>query len=80
VDPRVELNRYAAVDNVGVAVVENAAKEMFDPSAMTLSPFDRSTFELLVRAAGVESRSAFMCRTSLLCGAARLLGFNRFSK
>ena len=51
VDPRLEIDWYAAVDNLGVAGLEKAAKEFFDVAERTFSPFDRGTFEPLLRSA-----------------------------
>lgn len=51
VDPRIELDWYASVDNPGVAELEKAGKEFFRSTSKTLSPFDRGTFEPLLRTA-----------------------------
>ena len=51
VNPRVELDWYATQDNPGVADLEKAAKIFFDGLPQTLSPFDRGTFEPLLRSA-----------------------------
>ena len=51
VNPRVELDWYATQDNPGVADLEKAAKSFFDGLPQTLSPFDRGTFEPLLRSA-----------------------------
>lgn len=51
VDARLEVDWYASVDNPGVANVECAAKEFFGKATKTFSPFDRGTFEPLLRAA-----------------------------
>ena len=51
VDARVEVDWYASVDNPGVADLEKAAKEFFREASATFSPFDRGTFEPLLRAA-----------------------------
>lgn len=51
VNPQVELNWYAAQDNPGVADLEKTAKIFFDGQPQTLSPFDRGTFEPLLRSA-----------------------------
>ena len=49
--PRLELDWYASVDNEGVAAVEKAGKEFFQKATQTLSPFDRGSFEPLLRSA-----------------------------
>lgn len=51
VQPRLELDWYASADNQGVAAVEKAGKEFFQRAAQTLSPFDRGSFEPLLRSA-----------------------------
>lgn len=51
VDARIEVDWYASVDNLGVAELEKAAKEFFGESTTTFSPFDRGTFEPLLRTA-----------------------------
>lgn len=51
VDARIEVDWYASVDNPGVADLEKAAKEFFGKATTTFSPFDRGTFEPLLRAA-----------------------------
>ena len=54
-DARLELDWYASVDNPGVAGLEKAAKEFFGQEngqeKKTFSPFDRGTFEPLLRSA-----------------------------
>ena len=51
VDARIEVDWYASVDNRGVADLEKAAKEFFAKATATFSPFDRGTFEPLLRTA-----------------------------
>ncbi len=51
VDARIEVDWYASVDNLGVAGFEKAAKEFFEKAPTTFSPFDRGTFEPLLRTA-----------------------------
>ncbi|MDP3937476.1 MAG: AAA domain-containing protein, partial [Deltaproteobacteria bacterium] len=51
VDARIEVDWYASVDNPGVADLEKAAKEFFGKATTTYSPFDRGTFEPLLRTA-----------------------------
>jgi len=48
---RIELDWYASVDNPGVAAVDQAGKEFFERATQTLSPFDRGSFEPLLRTA-----------------------------
>jgi len=50
-DARLEIDWYASVGNPGVADVEKAAKEFFGKATTTFSPFDRATFEPLLRTA-----------------------------
>lgn len=50
-DARPELDWYSSVDNVGVQEVEKAAKEFFGKATTTFSPFDRGTFEVLLKSA-----------------------------
>ena len=45
VDPRLELEFYASVDNPGVVHAERRAKEFFTKATTTLSPFDPGTYE-----------------------------------
>ena len=54
VDARIEVDWYASVDNPGVADLEKAAKEFFGKAATTFSPFDRGTFEPLLRTAATN--------------------------
>lgn len=51
VNARLEIDWYASVDNPGVANLEKAAKEFFGKATTTFSPFDRGTFEPLLRTA-----------------------------
>ena len=51
VDPRLEVDWYASTDNAGLAEVEKTAKDFFGKATTTFSPFDRGTFEPLVRSA-----------------------------
>ncbi len=51
VPPRLELDWYASVDIQGVTVVEKAGKEFFQRAVQTLSPFDRGSFEPMLRSA-----------------------------
>jgi very-short-patch-repair endonuclease len=54
VDARIEVDWYASVDNPGVADLEKAAKEFFGKATSTFSPFDRGTFEPLLRTAATN--------------------------
>ena len=54
VDPRIEVDWYASVDNPGVAALEKGAREFFGKATTTFSPFDRGTFETLLRAAATN--------------------------
>jgi len=54
VDARIEVDWYASVDNPGVADLEKAAKEFFGKATTTYSPFDRGTFEPLLRTAATN--------------------------
>jgi very-short-patch-repair endonuclease/phosphopantetheinyl transferase (holo-ACP synthase)/DNA-directed RNA polymerase subunit L len=51
VDARIEVDWYASVNNPGVASFEKEAKEFFGKATTTFSPFDRGTFEPLLRTA-----------------------------
>ena len=50
VDPRLELDYYASIDNPGVADAERRAKEFFARANTTLSPFDPQTYAPLLEA------------------------------
>ncbi|MEI7900860.1 MAG: AAA domain-containing protein [bacterium] len=54
VDARLEIDWYASVNNPGVADLEKAAKEFFQKATTTFSPFDRGTFEPLLRTAATN--------------------------
>lgn len=54
IDPRVEFDIYSAADNPGVPDLERAAKEFFAKATTTFSPFDRGTFEPLLRSAATH--------------------------
>jgi very-short-patch-repair endonuclease len=49
-DPRLEVDWYVATSNPGVAKLEVASREFFGKTTTTFSPFDRGTFEPLLRA------------------------------
>jgi hypothetical protein len=51
VDARLEIDWHAAVGNPGVADLEKTAKEFFGKASSTFSPFDRSTYDGLLRSA-----------------------------
>lgn len=54
VDTRLEIDWYASVNNPGVADLEKAAKDFFGKATTTFSPFDRGTFEPLLRTASTN--------------------------
>ncbi len=54
VDVRLEIDWYASVDNPGVADLEKKAKDFFGQATTTFSPFDRGTFEPLLRTAATN--------------------------
>ncbi len=54
IDAQLEIDWYASVDNPGVAALEKAAKELFGGATATFSPFDRGTFEPLLRTAATS--------------------------
>jgi hypothetical protein len=51
VEPRLETDWYASVDNPGLAGLEKKSREFFTSCTTTFSPFDRGTFEPLLRTA-----------------------------
>ncbi len=50
-EPRLETDWYASVDNPGLAPLEERFREFFSNCTATFSPFDRATFEPLLRSA-----------------------------
>lgn len=54
VDARLELDWYASENNPGVTDLEKAGKEFFGKATFTFSPFDRGTFEPLLRTASTN--------------------------
>jgi len=50
-DARLEIDWYASVDNPGVAELQKAGTEIFAKATTTVSPFDRGSFEPLLRVA-----------------------------
>lgn len=50
-EARLELDIYTAADNPGTIGLENAFKEFTSKSTQTFSPFDRGTFEGVLRSA-----------------------------
>lgn len=50
-DPRVELEIYSNADNPGVPPLQKATREFFITATETISPFEKSTFEGLLRSA-----------------------------
>ena len=61
-DPRVELEIYSNADNPGVPQVQKATREFFDRATETISPFERSTFEGLLRSAvaSLDSKGVYL--------------------
>jgi hypothetical protein len=53
-DPVLEVDWYASVDNPGVVKFEEVAKNFFAAGELAFSPFDRATFEPLLRAAATH--------------------------
>jgi len=53
-DPVVEVDWYASVDNPGVGKFEEIAKQFFAVGELAFSPFDRATFEPVLRAAATH--------------------------
>lgn len=51
VEARLELDIYTAADNPGTIGLENTFKELTSKSTQTFSPFDRGTFEGILRSA-----------------------------
>ncbi|MCZ2328305.1 AAA domain-containing protein [Bartonella sp. F02] len=51
IPPRMELDWYATQDNPGVTELEKQAKEFFENLPSIFSPFDRNTYEILLRSA-----------------------------
>lgn len=51
IEPKLELDIYAALDNQGVAYLEKAAKDFFTQNDNNYSPFDHSTFEPILKTA-----------------------------
>ena len=54
VDPRLETDWYASVDNPGLGAFEKSGKDFFSKATQTFSPFDRGTFEPLLQAAATH--------------------------
>lgn len=51
VDPRLEVDWYASVDNPGVPALDRKAKDFLANLPQTFSPFDHTTFDPLLRTA-----------------------------
>lgn len=51
IDPRIELWVYTSLDNPAVGKLQAAAKEFFGKLKESISPYDKNTFEGLLRAA-----------------------------
>lgn len=54
IDARIEVDWYEFVGNPGVADFEKTAKDFFGKATTTFSPFDRGTFEPLLRTAATN--------------------------
>ena len=54
VDPRLETDWYASIDNPGLSALEKSGKDFFSKATQTFSPFDRGTFEPLLQAAATH--------------------------
>ncbi|MFZ0931371.1 MAG: AAA domain-containing protein, partial [Syntrophobacteraceae bacterium] len=54
IDARLEIDWYASIGNPGVTDLEKTAKEFFGKAKTTFSPFDRGTFEPLLRTAATD--------------------------
>ena len=50
-DPHLETDWYASVDNPGLGALEKSAKDFFGKAIQTFSPFDPGTFEPLLQSA-----------------------------
>lgn len=50
-EPRLETDWYASIDNPGLSSLEKSGKDFFSKATQTFSPFDRGTFEPLLQAA-----------------------------
>lgn len=50
-DPQLETDWYASVDNPGLGALEKSAKDFFGKATQTFSPFDPGTFEPLLQSA-----------------------------
>ncbi len=53
-EPRLETDWYASVDNPGLSALEKSGKDFFSKAVQTFSPFDRGTFEPLLQAAATH--------------------------
>lgn len=54
IEPRLETDWYASVDNPGLSALEKSGKDFFSRTTQTFSPFDRGTFEPLLQAAATH--------------------------
>lgn len=73
VDARIEIDWYASVDNPGVAELEKASREFFAEATTTFSPFDRGTFEPLLRTAAANLDANGVYWPDQVSGATRTL-------
>lgn len=53
-EPRLETDWYASIDNPGLSALEKSGKDFFSKATQTFSPFDRGTFEPLLQAAATH--------------------------
>ncbi len=53
-EPQLETDWYASVDNPGLRALEKSGKDFFSKATQTFSPFDRGTFEPLLQAAATH--------------------------
>lgn len=53
-EPRLETDWYASIDNPGLSALEKSGKDFFSQATRTFSPFDRGTFEPLLQAAATH--------------------------
>lgn len=61
IDPRLELDVFAAADNLGTADLEKAFKDFLSKATQTFSPFDSGTFDGILRSAvaALDSRAVY---------------------
>jgi hypothetical protein len=61
IEPRLELDIFAAADNLGTADLEKAFKDFLLKATQTFSPFDSGTFEGILRSAvaALDSKAVY---------------------